>query len=101
MPRPTPHQALCVWHELPQFHHIDDKVVAFANAIADAAVAAPSRRIPLGDLDIPMAAYGALRRAGYRYMDEIQDMTIEQLMEIKNVGATYATEIADEVRRVG
>lgn len=101
MPRPTPHQALCIWHELPKYQSVEDKVLAFANAIADACLAPPDRRIPLGDLSIPTAAYGALRRAGYRYVDEIRDMTIEQLTEVKNIGAMYATVIADEVREIG
>lgn len=102
MPRPTPHQAICVWHELPQFQHVDDKVVAFANAIADACLAGPGgRRVQLGNLDIPMTAYGALRRAGYRYVDEIKDMTYEQLKEVKYIGSMYASVIVNEVGRVG
>lgn len=65
-----------------------DRIVAFGRALADYYLQTPpNNRIPLSQLPIPQLTYGALRRSGYTYLDEIAQLTDLQLRLIRGIGA--------------
>lgn len=43
-------------------------------------------RIPLEDLCLPQLYYGALRRAGLMWVDELQRMSDEELATVRRIG---------------
>lgn len=67
----------------------DSKLIAFGNAIADYYINGGScERTPLTatTVNLPRATLHALLRGGYCYVDEIANLTDEQILQIKNVG---------------
>ena len=96
--RPSPHEVRRMWYELPSSLSLEDRALALANAVADVCLGVTPGRAPIEMLDLPtMLGYGALRRAGYRYIDQIQDMTLEQLTEVKGIGHRSAGHIVSAV----
>jgi DNA-directed RNA polymerase alpha subunit len=51
------------------------------------------RRTHLNELDVPTRVYNALRRAGYTYVDELNDLNDETLLFLKNLGPTGVQEV--------
>jgi DNA-directed RNA polymerase alpha subunit len=100
MNRLSPIEARRLWYSLPGDD--DQRIVAFANAIADRLHRGPRprQRIALDALDLGMLWYGALRRAGYEYVDEIAPLTYADLKTIKHIGHHGAMTIMAKVRRV-
>ena len=88
---PTPlssHDLLTLYYSLPPGTHLEDRVVAFGLAVQAHCLGPtdPTTRISLQSLDLPQRIYGALRRAGYVYADELSCLTDKQLLCIKDVG---------------
>lgn len=96
--RLTPAQAVSIWLSTPGFEM--DRVVRFANALADHYITdVPIKRIHLSDLDLPRMAYGSLRRAGYQWVDEVQQLNYRQLQQIKHIGPHGALAIQHAIKR--
>lgn len=88
---PTPlssHDLSALYHSLPLGAHLEDRVVAFGLAVQAHCLGPtdPTTRISLRSLDVPRRIYGALRRAGYVYADELSSLTDKQLLCIKDFG---------------
>ncbi len=88
---PTPlssHDLSALYHSLPPGTHLEDRVVAFGLAVQAHCLGPtdPTTRISLQSLDLPQRIYGALRRAGYVYADEVSCLADKQLLCIKDVG---------------
>jgi DNA-directed RNA polymerase alpha subunit len=65
-----------------------DRIVAYGNAVQSHLLSpvASSTRLHLSALDLPQLTYGALRRAGYTYTDEVSGLTDAQLLTVRNLG---------------
>lgn len=100
MNRLSPIEARRLWYSLGGDD--DQRVVAFANAIADRLQNGPrpKLRIHLEALDLGTLWYGALRRAGYEYADEIAALSYADLRTIKHIGHNGAMTILEKVRGV-
>ena len=62
-------------------------MLSFGNAVVNHYCSPPPReRIPLAVLQIPQLTYGALRRAGFTYLDEVSHLTDRQLRLIRGIG---------------
>ena len=88
---PTPlssHDLSALYHSLPLGAHLEDRVVAFGLAVQAHCLGPtdPTTRISLRSLDLPRRIYGALRRAGYVYADELSCVTDKQLLCVKDFG---------------
>ena len=88
---PTPlssHDLLTLYHSLPPKTHLEDRIVAYGLAVQAHCLGPtdPTTRISLRSLDLPRRIYGALRRAGYAYADELSCLTDKQLLCIKDFG---------------
>ena len=88
---PTPlssHDLSALYHSLPPGTHLEDRVVAFGLAVQAHCLGPtdPTTRISLQSLDLPQRIYGALRRAGYVYADELSCLTDKQLLCVKDIG---------------
>ena len=88
---PTPLSAydlLTLYSSLPPRTHLEDRVVAFGLAVQAHCLGPtdPTTRISLQSLDLPRRIYGALRRAGYVYADELSRLTDKQLLCVKDFG---------------
>jgi len=67
----------------------DQRIVAFANAVLDAALTDPNEhRETLDTLNLPTCTYNALRRAGLLYVDQLGWMSDLQILSLKGVGET-------------
>lgn len=97
MRRLSPIEARRLWYSLPG--DVDTRVVAFANAIADQMlVTGLAHRIHLQELELPTLWYGALRRAGYEFVDEVVGLSYADLKTLKHVGHRGAMVILDAVQ---
>lgn len=81
-----PHELLTLYHAtsgLPE-----DRIVAYGNAIQSWLLSpeASSPRPRIADLNLPQLVYGALRRAGYTYLDQVSHLTDAQLLSVRNLG---------------
>lgn len=88
---PTPlssHALLALYSSLPPGTRLEDRVVAFGLAVQAHCLGRtdPTARISLLSLDLPRRIYGALRRAGYVYADEVSCLADKQLLCVKGVG---------------
>ncbi len=88
---PTPlsaHDLLTLYYSLPPGTHLEDRLVAYGLAVQAHCLGPtdPTTRISLRSLDVPRRIYGALRRAGYVYADELSSLTDKQLLCIKDFG---------------
>ena len=88
---PTPlssHDLLTLYSSLPPGAHLEDRIVAYGLAVQAHCLGPtdPTTRISLRSLDLPRRIYGALRRAGYVYADELSCLADKQLLCIKDVG---------------
>lgn len=88
---PTPlssHDLLTLYSSLPPGTRLEDRVVAFGLAVQAHCLGPtdPTTRISLRSLDLPRRIYGALRRAGYAYADELSCLTDKQLLCVKDIG---------------
>lgn len=52
-------------------------------------------------LDLSVRSYNALTRAGYKLISELCELTIEEIMGIKNLGAKSGTEIISKLEERG
>ena len=89
MPTPlSPHDLLHIYYSLPPSNHLEDRIVAFGLAVQAhcLAPADPTTRVHLKSLDLPQRIYGALRRAGYVYADEVSCLEDKQLLCVKDFG---------------
>lgn len=98
--RISPVDALRIWFNLPA-HEERDRVVRFANALADLYLSKPHPRdrIPLSTLDLPSIAYGGLRRAGYQYVDEVENLSMKELQSLRNIGPLCAIKIRTAINK--
>lgn len=97
MRRLSPIEARRLWYSLPGDD--DQRIVAFANAIADRLQSHRQRhRIHLQDLGLPTLWYGALRRAGYEFLDEVVGLSYADLKTLKHVGHRGARVILEAVQ---
>ena len=88
---PTPlsaHDLLTLYSSLPPKTRLEDRVVAFGLAVQAHCLGPtdPTTRISLQSLDLPQRIYGALRRAGYVYADEVSCLADTQLLCVKDFG---------------
>ena len=88
---PTPlsaHDLLTLYSYLPPKTRLEDRVVAYGLAVQAHCLGPtdPTTRISLRSLDLPRRIYGALRRAGYVYADELSCLTDKQLLCVKDFG---------------
>jgi hypothetical protein len=79
---------LILYHSLPSTANPVDLIVAYGNAVQSHLLSpvASSTRLHLSALDLPQLTYGALRRAGYTYTDEVSGLTDAQLLTVRNLG---------------
>ena len=97
MKRLSPIEARRLWYSLPG--DIEQRVIAFANAIAERLQRQqPGHRIHLQELELPALWYGALRRAGYEFVDEVEDLSYADLRTLRHVGHHGAMTILDAVQ---
>lgn len=92
--RLSAHDLLRLWYETTGTH--EQRLIAYGNRIQAevSGCAAPlSIRLPLSHLGLPQTAYGALRRAGYTYVDELRGLTDAQLLHIKSIGPLSVAQI--------
>ena len=88
---PTPlsaHDLLTLYSSLPPKTRLEDRIVAYGLAVQAHCLGPtdPTTRISLRSLDLPRRIYGALRRAGYVYADELSCLADKQLLCIKDFG---------------
>ena len=88
---PTPlsaHDLLTLYYSLPPGTHLEDRLVAYGLAVQAHCLGPtdPTTRISLQSLDLPQRIYGALRRAGYVYADELSCLADKQLLCVKDFG---------------
>ena len=98
MKRLSPIEIRRIWYSLPFDGYT--KIIAFGNAITDKLLETPPdrNRIHLQDLNLPALWYGALRRAGYEFVDEVEGMRRADLMTLKHVGERGAAVILEAIR---
>lgn len=83
--RPSPTELLTLWQQTMGYG--EQRIVAFANAVLDAALIDPNEhRETLDTLSLPTHTYNALRRAGLVYVDQLSWMSKLQLLSIKGIG---------------
>jgi hypothetical protein len=95
--RLSPGQALSLWYD--QRGSEESKVIAFANALANHYLSTNHRHVPLSDLQLPTLYYGALRRAGYKWIHEVAPLPETSLRTIRHIGSVGATVITDSIAR--
>jgi hypothetical protein len=89
--RPTPlstHALLTLYYSLPPGTQLEDRLVAYGLAVQAHCLGPtdPTTRVSLQSLDLPQRIYGALRRAGYVYADEVSCLADKQLLCVKDFG---------------
>lgn len=103
---PTPlssHDLLHLYYSLPPGNHLEDRLVAFGLAVQAhcLAPADPTTRLSLKSLDLPQRIYGALRRAGYVYADEVSCLADKQLLCVKDLGPGSLSTLRQALSRIG
>lgn len=103
---PTPlssHDLSALYYSLPPGNHLEDRIIAFGLAVQAHCLspADPTTRIHLKSLDLPQRIYGALRRAGYVYADELTGLADKQLLCVKDVGLGSLVTLREALSRVG
>lgn len=88
---PTPlsaHDLSALYYSLPPGTHLEDRIIAFGLAVQAHCLGPtdPTTRVSLQSLDLPQRIYGALRRAGYVYADEVSCLADKQLLCVKDFG---------------
>jgi len=48
-------------------------------------------RVPLSELPLPLMTYHALRRGGYRYVDEVEHLADDELLKLRQLGSKGLT----------
>lgn len=77
-----------------------DRVLRFSNELQrtlQSGVAPPLERPELSTLDIPTMAHGALRRAGYTFIDEVEGLSEQELCKIPRIGPLGAANVREAV----
>ena len=82
------HELLGLYYTIPTTSTYEDRLVAYGNAVQSwlSSPESDDPRSPLSSLCLPQRIYGALRRAGYVYADELSSLTDKQLLCIKDFG---------------
>lgn len=88
----TTGQALTLWKSLPG--NEAERVIAFAHELMIICSDPPEElRISIDELGLSSRAWGALKRAGYNYVDQVVGLTDEELLMLRNVGYQSVEEI--------
>ena len=90
---------LTLYHSIPSTANPEDRIVAYGNAVQSHLLSpvASSTRLHLSALDLPQLTYGALRRAGYTYTDEVSGLTDAQLLTVRNLGPKGVSLLRDKL----
>lgn len=98
-PAIPPSVAIGLWYRLRRMPE-PDRVLRFSNEIQrtlqTGAVPEPDRA-ELSCLEIPTLAHGALRRAGFTFIDEVEGLREEELCRIPRIGPVCAALIRQAV----
>jgi DNA-directed RNA polymerase alpha subunit len=84
----TRHELLGLYYTIPTTATYEDRLVAYGNAVQSWLSSPESEdpRLPLSSLCLPQRIYGALRRAGYTYVDDVRNATDAQLLSARDFG---------------
>jgi DNA-directed RNA polymerase alpha subunit len=84
----TRHELLGLYYTIPTTATYEDRLVAYGNAVQSwlSSPASEDPRLPLSSLCLPQRIYGALRRAGYTYVDDVRNATDAQLLSARDFG---------------
>lgn len=52
-------------------------------------------------LELPIRVHNALRKAGFKTLDQVVSMTHEELLEVKGIGVNAVAQISNELRNYG
>ena len=90
---------LTLYHSIPSTANPEDRIVAYGNAVQSHLLSpvSSSTRLHLSALDLPQLTYGALRRAGYTYTDEVSGLTDAQLLTVRNLGPKGVSLLRDKL----
>ena len=82
------HELLGLYYTIPTTATYEDRLVAYGNAVQSWLSSPESEdpRSPLSSLCLPQRIYGALRRAGYTYVDDVRNATDAQLLSARDFG---------------
>lgn len=96
------HDLLTLYYSLPPGTHPDDRLVAYGLAVQAHCLGPtdPTTRVSLKSLDLPQRIYGALRRAGYVYADELTGLADKQLLCVKDFGPGSVAILRQALSRV-
>ena len=86
--RLSAHALIGLYHATQPSLNLEDRLVAYGNAVQSWLLSpdATTSRTLLSDLNLPQLTYGALRRAGYTYADEVSGLADAQLLTVRNLG---------------
>jgi hypothetical protein len=86
--RLSAHALIGLYHSTQPTPNPEDRLVAYGNAVQSWLLSpdATTSRTLLSDLNLPQLTYGALRRAGYTYADEVSGLADAQLLTVRNLG---------------
>lgn len=86
--RLSAHALIGLYHSTQPSLNLEDRLVAYGNAVQSWLLSpdATTSRTLLSDLNLPQLTYGALRRAGYTYADEVSGLADAQLLTVRNLG---------------
>jgi DNA-directed RNA polymerase alpha subunit len=96
--RLTPSELLRLWYKAPCGD--DQRIIWFGNAIADHLLDANKpthRRTPIDRLGLDSATYNPLRRAGYDWIEQLENLSVSELRIIRMIGADRAVEIRQRI----
>lgn len=88
----TTGQALTLWKSLPGSE--PERVIAFAHELMLLCSEPPEElRIRIDELGLSSRAWGALKRAGYDYIDQVVGLSDDDLLMLRNIGYQGLEEI--------
>jgi hypothetical protein len=97
----SPHELERLWHhwrgrsDLPTV----DRLVGFAaGVLACCQERSGGSSTPLEELELTMRSYNGLRRAGFDYVEDVQEMGLDDLLLIKGIGVGSAHEILEAIQ---
>ena len=94
----TTGQALTLWKSLPGSE--PERVIAFAHELMLLCSEPPEElRIRIDELGLSSRARGALKRAGYNYVDQVVGLSDEELLMLRNIGYQALGEIRWALKR--
>lgn len=86
-----PSELIQLWQTVEK-GRTEDMVVCFGNKIIDYCLAT-SNRVPIARMGLDVRTSNALRRAGYMWADQLDNLSIKQLEAIPNIGQLSASQI--------